>query len=241
MVPARAAGAGAARRGRAGGEPAMSGYRGRYSSYDEGDRSPIVKALAARSWFLIVPLIGLVYANAKQVTPKYQAIKTDIATQEKAINEERVRVLKGARELEVHISQLHALQDTFAVRVAGIDSLADSVNVLLTADRTAMDKLQTELDSLSQVNSLALSQSLVYSESLQVLSPIVDSLKVAISTRTAEAESLVAQTATNLDLADRILNPNKYRKNTALVTGKGDFPNRDALPKRGGGMSRGAV
>jgi hypothetical protein len=210
----------------------MSGYRGRYSTYDDSERNPIVKALAARSWFLVIPLIGLVYANAKQITPKYQQIKTDIAAQEQAITEERVRVLKGARENEVRISQLHALQDTFAVRFNGIDSLADSVNVLLSADQKAMDKLKAELDSLSQVYSLAMGQSQANSESLQVLSPIVDSLKALIATRTAEAESLDRETATNLDLADRVLNPTKYRKNTALVTGKGDFPNRDALPKR---------
>jgi hypothetical protein len=210
----------------------MSGYRGRYSSYDEGDRNPIVKVLAARSWFLIIPLIGLVYANAKQIAPKYQQIKAGIVTQEAAINEERVKVLKGARETEVHISQLHALQDTFAVRFAQVDSLADSVSVLVAADRQALGKLQAELDSLSQVYSLAMGQSQANSESLQVLSPIVDSLKTVIATCTAEAQRLDEETSTNLDLADRVLNPIKYRKNTALVTGKGDFPNRDALPKR---------
>jgi len=210
----------------------MSGYRGRYSSYDEGDRNPIVKALAARSWFLIIPLIGLVYANAKQIAPKYQQIKAGIVTQEAAINEERVKVLKGARETEVHISQLHALQDTFAVRFAQVDSLADSVSVLVAADRQALGKLQAELDSLSQVYSLAMGQSQANSESLQVLSPIVDSLKTVIATCTAESQRLDEETSTNLDLADRVLNPIKYRKNTALVTGKGDFPNRDALPKR---------
>jgi hypothetical protein len=210
----------------------MSGYRGRYSSYDEGDRNPIVKVLAARSWFLIIPLIGLVYANAKQIAPKYQQIKAGIVTQEAAINDERVKVLKGARETEVHISQLHALQDTFAVRFAQVDSLADSVSVLVAADRQALGKLQAELDSLSQVYSLAMGQSQANSESLQVLSPIVDSLKTVIATCTAEAQRLDEETSTNLDLADRVLNPIKYRKNTALVTGKGDFPNRDALPKR---------
>jgi hypothetical protein len=210
----------------------MSGYRGRYSNYDEGDRNPIVKVLAARSWFLIIPLIGLVYANAKQIAPKYQQIKAGIVTQEAAINEERVKVLKGARETEVHISQLHALQDTFTVRFAQVDSLADSVSVLVAADRQALGKLEAELDSLSQVYALAVIQSQANSESLQVLSPIVDSLKIAITTRTAEAQRLDEETSTNLDLADRVLNPIKYRKNTALVTGKGDFPNRDALPKR---------
>jgi hypothetical protein len=210
----------------------MSGYRGRYSSYDEGERSPIVKFLAARSWFLIIPLIGLVYANAKQITPKYQLIKAGIVTQEAAINEERVKVLKGAREVEVHISQLHALQDTFSVRFAKIDSLADSVSVLVATDRQALGQLQAELDSLSQVYSLAMGRSQANSESLQVLSPIVDSLRTAIATRTAETQRLDEETSINLDLADRVLNPTKYRKNTALVTGKGDFPNRDALPKR---------
>jgi chromosome segregation ATPase len=210
----------------------MSGYRGRYSSYDDTDKNPVVKALAARSWYLIIPLIGLVFANAKQITPQYKKIEADIASEEKAVNLERTRVLKGGRELEVHISQLKALQDTFAVRFTKIDSLADSVNVLLTADRAAMAKLEAELDSLRQVYSLATGQSEVLSESLQALSPVVDSLKSVIAARTDETQKLDGQTTTNLDLADRILNPNKYRKNTALVTGKGDFPNRDALPKR---------
>jgi hypothetical protein len=232
MVPAAVAGADAALLGPAGGELGMSGYRGRYSSYDEGERNPFVKFLAARSWFLIVPLIGLVYANAKQITPKVQKIRADIQAEEKAITAERVTVLKGGREMEVHISQLRALQDTFAVRFSGIDSLADSVNVLLAADRQATSKLQAELDSLRQVYSLAMGASQANSESLQVLSPIVDSLKAAIAVRTTEADSLDRETGTNLDLADRVLNPTKYRKNTALVTGKGDFPNRDALPKR---------
>ena len=210
----------------------MSGNRGRFSSYEETERNPIVKLLGARSWFLIIPLIGLVYANSKQITPKFLQMKADIAVEERAITEERGRVLKGGRDMEVRISQLHALQDTFAVRYARIDSLADSVSVLLGADRQAMNKLQAELDSLRQVYSLAMGQSQASSESLQILSPIVDSLKAAIATRTTEAEALDRETATNLDLADRVLNPTKYRKNSALVTGKADFPNRDALPKR---------
>ena len=47
------------------------GYRGRYSSdsYDEQERRGFVKVVFSRFWFLIIPLIGLVYANVRQVAP----------------------------------------------------------------------------------------------------------------------------------------------------------------------------
>jgi hypothetical protein len=44
--------------------------------------------------------------------------------------------------------------------------------------------------------------------------------------------TLLAEAASHREVTDRVLNPDSYRKNTALVTGEGNFPNRDAIEKR---------
>ena len=210
------------------------GYRGRYGAnkLDEEERSGFVKIISSRAWYLIIPLIGLVYANARQVTPQVQQLKKTLTTEQKALDLQRTQTLTQANPLRAHISALKALGDTFQVRFTQMDVLADSVSTLLAEDRRSEAKLQAELDSLNLVHSQAARQLAACNETLKGVGPIIDSLKAVIGVRHAETESLRAVTAQNLDLADRVLNPDKYRKNTALVTGQGDFPNRDALPKR---------
>jgi septation ring formation regulator EzrA len=210
------------------------GYRGRYGSggYDEEERRGIAKVLFSRSWFLIIPLIGLVYANARQVTPQVKELKQLTTAEEKAIQLERTQTLSSANRIRTHISALAALGDTFEVRFARIDSLMENITTFLEADRKASAKLLAEMDSLRQVYSLAAGKAAAYSESLQVLAPVIDSLRAVIADRNAQAKQLWSDTADNVDQADRILYPEKYRKKNALVTGEGDFPSRDELPKR---------
>jgi hypothetical protein len=210
------------------------GYRGRFDSgnYDDKERGGFIKILSARSWFLIIPLIGLVYANARQVQPQVKEMNRTIADEERAIQQERTQTLSGANPIRSRISALAALEDTFAVRFAKIDSVSQNILTFLEADRKATAKLLAEMDSLRQVYALAAGQATALSESLQALAPVIDSLRADIATRGDETKRLWGVTEQNLDLTDRVLNPAKYQKNTALVTGAGDFPDRDALPKR---------
>jgi chromosome segregation ATPase len=210
------------------------GYRGRYGSgdYDEEPRGGFLKAVVSRAWFLIIPLIGLVWTNAREITPQVKDLKQKLAEEERAIQLERTQTLSKANPLRSHISALAALGDTFEVRFARIDSLMETINTFLDADRKATAKLQAEMDSLKQVHALASAEASAYAESLRVLGPVVDSLRVLIAARNEESQRLWDDAAKTLDLADRALHPEKYRKNTALVTGEGEFPNRDALPKR---------
>jgi hypothetical protein len=210
------------------------GYRGRYSSgnYDDEERKGFIKVLSARSWFLIIPLIGLVYANARQVQPQVKEMNRTIAEEERAIQKERTETLSKANPIRARISALAALEDTFAVRFTKVDSVSQNILTFLEADRKATAKLLSEMDSLRMVYSLAAGQATALSESLQALAPVIDSLQADIATRSDETKRLWGETEQNLDLTDRILHPAKYQKNNALVTGAGDFPDRDALPKR---------
>lgn len=210
------------------------GYRGRYGSgnYDDEERKGFIKFLSARSWFLIIPLIGLVYANARQVQPQVKEMNRTIAEEERAIQQERTQTLSKANPIRSRTSALAALEDTFAVRFTKIDSVSQNILTFLEADRKATARLFAEMDSLRQVYALAAGEATALSESLQALAPVIDSLRADIATRNEEAKGLWGETEQNLDLTDRILNPGKFQKNTALVTGAGDFPDRDALPKR---------
>jgi hypothetical protein len=71
-----------------------------------------------------------------------------------------------------------------------------------------------------------------YSAALQRMQAQVDSLRDRISAHRDETVRLEEQIAETRDLTDRVLRPEAYRKNNALVAGEGNFPNRDALPKR---------
>jgi hypothetical protein len=210
------------------------GYRGRYGSgaYDEEERGGLLKVVFARFWFLIIPLIGLVYANVKQVTPRVQDLNKAMTAEQKEMEHQRTQTLTQANPIRAHISALAALGDTFQVRFVKVDSLSANISTFLDADRKATAKLNSEIDSLRQVYEVASTQASAYAESLRALVPVVDSLQKTIATRTDETQRLWAETTERVDLADRILNPDKYKKNSALVTGQGEYPNRDELPKR---------
>jgi hypothetical protein len=210
------------------------GYRGRYGSgtYDEEERRGFVKVVFARFWFLIIPLIGLVYANVRQVTPRVQELNKAMTEEQKTLEKTRTSTLTQANPIRAHISALGALGDTFQVRFVKIDSLAANINTFLDADRKATAKLNAEIDSLRQVYDVASAQASAYADTLRGLTPVVDSLQQLIATRTEETQRLWAETTERVDLTDRILNPDKYKKNSALVTGQGEYPNRDELPKR---------
>ena len=211
------------------------GYRGRYSSVsdDEEQRGGILKVIFSRAWFLIIPLIGLVYANARQVTPQVQAVKAEIAAENKEKEKQRTATLTSVNPIRARISGLAALSDTFDVRFAKIDSLQQSIAVFLDADRKATAKLHYDIDSLQQVFDGMTAQSTVYADSLRRLGPVIDSLQQLIADRTDETQRLWVETTRSFDLTDRILNPDSYRKKSALVTGEGEYPNRDELGKRG--------
>jgi hypothetical protein len=209
------------------------GYRGRYGSGgDDEERRGFAKVIFSRFWFLIIPLIGLVYANVRQVTPIVQDMKTQATAEKTAMELTRTQTLTRANPIRAHISAIGALGDTFQVRFAKLDSVTANLVTFLDADRKATAKLHAEIDSLAQAYTLASGEASALADTLKGLAPVVDSLQVTIASRKEQAQQLWALTTQNLDLTDRILNPDKYKKRSALVPGEGEYPNRDELPRR---------
>ncbi|MBM3285769.1 MAG: hypothetical protein FJY88_00215 [Candidatus Eisenbacteria bacterium] len=199
---------------------------------DEKPGNPIFKAIFARSWFLVVPLIAMWWFEARKIDPMAKQIDAKIAEHRQGIEVTRTSSLAAARKMGVRISLLRAVGDTFQVRFAQMGDLLDSLRVLEGQERTEIRMLEAQAESLRAVFSEAQGKMGVFSDRLSVLQARVDSLRTLIAERGDETARLETEISTDKDLADRILRPDAYRKNSALVTGSGDFPNRDDLPKR---------
>ncbi len=132
----------------------------------------------------------------------------------------------------MEISRLRAEADTFSVRSGQYAAVLDSVLTIQRKHVSETHRLEIQSDSLRAILSETDGKSLQYSDSLTRMQAQVDSLRTLIDSRLVEAKRLEEEIAVNRDLADRLNRPEIYRKNTALVTGAGSYPNRDALPKR---------
>jgi chromosome segregation ATPase len=205
---------------------------GRRQDIWEEEKKPFYRKILARSWFVLIPLLGVWWFHMRDLTPQVKAIEAEIE-QERQTNEVmRAAALKDARKLGVDLSRLKAFGDTLDVRRAQINSLMDSIVVIRDTNLEETRQLEAQSDSLRQVLSQAEGRSMEYSAALERMQGQVDSLRTLIAAHREETQRLEEVIAQTRDLTDRVLRPEVYRKNNALVAGKGNFPNRDALPKR---------
>ncbi len=202
------------------------------NQWEKPEKNKFLPALAARSWYLVVPLIAVWWFHTKAVVPQIAAIDQKIVEDRKETELIRSKTLAEARGLGVEISKLRAEADTFSVRSGQYAAVLDSVLAIQRKHVSETHRLEIQSDSLRAILSETDGKSLVYSDSLTRMQAQVDSLRTLIDSRLAEAKRLEEEIAVNRDLADRLNRPEIYRKNTALVTGSGNYPNRDALPKR---------
>ena len=200
--------------------------------WGEDQGNPALKFILQRSWVLIVPLIAVGWYQAREVAPRVKAVHAEMEKERAEIDMQRAKTLSDARRVEVGISALRALADTFEVRFAGIDALMDSVTALRDADLSDLRWLEKQSDSLRAVESVASGKSDELSRLLPPMQQKIDSLKAVIAARDEEIQKLEAERKADADLTERVLRPDLFRKNSALFTGEGDYPNRDALPKR---------
>lgn len=205
---------------------------GRESMWEEEEKRPFLRKLLARSWFIFIPLIGVWWFHMRELTPRVEALEREVAEERQKVEAERTELLKDSRRMGITISRLSAFSDTIDVRKTQIESYLDSVDVLRRANIQETRELEAQVDSLRQVLSEAEGRALDHSAELEGLQQQVDSLRTKIAGHREETASLEDRIAESRALTDRVANPWKYKGNDALVTGEGEFPDRDALPRR---------
>ncbi len=148
-------------------------------AWGEGrEGNPFLRALFARSWFLVIPLIAIWWFEAKKIDPMAKQIDQKIAEDRKGpLRLSRGKLLAQSRQMGVRISLLRAVGDTFTVRFTQMGVLLDSLRILEAADRKEIAGLEAQSESLRGVFSEAEGKSRVNSERLTVLQATVDSLQ----------------------------------------------------------------
>jgi len=205
--------------------------RPRARSFD--DQPPaFLRALSHRSWYLLIPILAIAWVTEKRIEPGEKALAQQLQEERAAAERQRIETLSSARAFSIRMSMLRALVDTFEVRFGQVQAVEDTVRKIQANDLAEIRKLEQQLDSLRVEYAMADAQAQATSDSLSQLQAKVDSLNDLAAKLADERIPLEEAAAEDLDLADRIQNPDKYRKNTALVTGAGNYPNRDALPER---------
>lgn len=181
---------------------------------------------------LVVPLIALAWYNTRVLTPQAKKLDEEITKTRAEAEQQRTKTLSEARRVEIGMSMLAALSDTFQVRFTEIDAVIDSVTTLKQAELNDLAWMKSRADSLRKLYS---SNEGRWRDAAVLLPPLqsrIDSLAKVVVGREEQLTNLEAEIRAATDSADRVLRPDLYRKNTALLTGPGNFPNRDALPKR---------
>lgn len=208
--------------------------RTRFTDDDWGEKqtNPVLRAIFARSWYLFIPLIAIWVFEAKTIDPQIKAVEVQMAEDQKATELSRGKSLQEARRMMTSISRLRAIRDTIYVRIEQVSAVIDSVRLIRESHSAETRTLERQVDSLRAIVSQHQGASLASSERLQLLQSQVDSLRGLIATHESETSRLRTEIASAEDLTDRLLRPEIYRRNNALMTGEGQFPNRDALPKR---------
>jgi hypothetical protein len=199
---------------------------------DEKPERPYLRILLQRSWVLVVPLIALGWYSSHELAPLTKSLDAKIDSTHVVAEGQRNKTLTDARRLEANVSLLKAIDDTFAVRFSSLDSRIDSVTVQRDAEMKDYEWLNSRADSLRRTFAQTEKEWNEIAKKLPPLTSSIESLNRVIASRDSVVHMLEAAKQADADSTDRVLRPNLYRKNSALVTGAGDFPNRDALPKR---------
>lgn len=211
----------------------LDSFDRRSSKWDEEPKgTSISRIVLQRFWILIVPLIAVAWYNTRVIVPMGASIEQKLADDKKQAEERRSKILSDARRVGVQTSLLRALADTLDVRFKKYDSLIDSVSTLRKADETELATINRQANSLRTIYSRASGRADTLSAMLPPMQVRIDTLKTVITKRDEQIRRLEAEKQADLDLTERVLRPNQFRKNTALLTGPGSYPNRDTIPKR---------
>jgi uncharacterized coiled-coil protein SlyX len=196
-------------------------------------RTSTFRQVITRFWYLAVPLFGVVCSQDAYVRPH-------LLDAENTINLARVRtdqvidsLVAEQRVIDGEAAAVHAeIDSTWQPQVELYSSVLDSLVQIRREYDTAIPGDEARLDSLRAVLAELQGTLQQASAELQRHQQTIDKLKDRRRGLTDSLRSVHEEVRDLADVYDRLANPDKYRKNTALVPGPGNWPNRDELPKR---------
>ncbi len=200
------------------------------------ERHKLVRAVFSRVWYLLVPVVGIIWANDSYVRPVQEDVKS-------VINKDKARVLDQQDEIRARVSavqsETHEVESHFdTLLVPQIDFYSathDSLKQLRMVYDTNLPRSRTRLDSLTNLRDQLTVELDQLSGSFRDRSTLLRDLRTWRATMEDSIRGLDSLIALRTDDLYRKRNPLEYRRKEALFTGPGEYPRRDENPPRQGG------
>jgi len=206
---------------------------GRWVREEDLGKNKALKAIVGRLWYLFIPAVGIVCSQDSYIAPQLRADQDARNREEAALLKMQDSLLAEHRAIEGEGLSIQADVDSgYTPQLQLYRHVLDSLKTEQGYYDETLPMMRTRADSLRAILGELQGYLQQASVDMQNRQNSIDSLKDVRSGLRDSIES-VSQTLVVLsDTWDRLAHPDKYRKNTALVPGPGNYPNRDALRDR---------
>jgi len=191
------------------------------------------KQVVSRFWYVMIPPIAIMFAKDAYVRPHLVRNENKINLERVATDQVKDSLTADVRIIDGETATVQASIDSTAhPQVLLYRSVLDSLLSIRREYDGALPTAENKVDSLTLVLAEIQTELQSASAELQQHQLTIDELKVYRRAMTDSVVVLTGEIRELADIYDRLANPDDYRKNTALVPGPGNYPNRDALPER---------
>lgn len=192
----------------------------------------VFKQVFGRLWWVAIPLVGIICSQDAYIRPHLMNDENTINL-EKVATEQRVdSLLADLRIIDGEAAAVQAeIDSTWQPQVVLYSTVLDSLVRIRREFDAAIPGDEAKIDSLKAVLAELNGQLQTASAELQEHQQTIDRLK---DERRSLRDSLSIVSNDIEELAgvyDRMANPDAYRKNTALIPGPGNYPNRDQIER----------
>ena len=196
-------------------------------------RTSVFKQIFGRFWYFIIPGLGIVCAQDAYVRPHLVEDENTINLGRVATDQVRDSLLADLRIIDNETSAVEAeIDSTWTPQVALYRSVLDSLLAVRREYDAAIPTAESKVDSLDEALAELVTALQTASAELQEYQLHIDEKKTRRRTLRDSISVLATEIEELADVYDRLANPDDYRKNTALIPGPGNYPDRDNLPPK---------
>ena len=196
-------------------------------------RTSVFKQIFGRFWYFIIPGLGIVCAQDAYVRP--HVVNDENTTNIGRVVTDQVRdsLLADLRIVDGETGAVQAeIDSSWTPQVDLYRSVLDSLLAVRREYDAALPSAESKVDSLDAALAELLTALQGASAELQEQQLDIDEMKVRRRTLRDSIDAVANEIKDLADVYDRLANPDDYRKNTALIPGPGNYPDRDNLPPR---------
>jgi len=201
------------------------------------ERHKTLKRVLSRAWYLVLPLVGYIWANDSYVRPVTEDVKS-------LMNKEKAKVLDQQDEIRAQVSNVQSqthdveshLDTLFLPQIDLYSATHDSLKQLRMVYDANLPRTRARLDSLTYLRDQLTGELDQLSGNFRERSNLLRDLKAWRATMEDSIRGLDSLIALRTDDLYRKRHPLEYRRREALFTGQGEYPRRDENPPRQGGQ-----